>query len=115
MTKIMLENMEFYAYHGCFEEEQVIGNHFVVNMSILAQTQQAEYSDNLEHTVNYQAVYQVISREMQQKSKLLEHLGRRILDAVKKEFPQIEQMEVKISKMNPPMGGKMQCVSVVMQ
>ncbi len=112
MAKIFIENMEFYAYHGCFEEEQVIGNSFLVNIKFETDTKAAEYSDHLEDTVNYQSVYQVIAKEMQQKSKLLEHLARRIIDAVKKAFPQILWVEVKVSKMNPPLGGKMSCVSV---
>jgi dihydroneopterin aldolase len=112
MAVISIENMEFFAYHGCFEEEQIIGNRFLVNLEITTDTAAAERSDKLTDTVNYQRVYQVIGKEMEIKSKLLEHLARRIMDAVKREFPEITSMELKVSKLNPPIGGKVECVSV---
>ncbi len=112
MAKIILEQMEFYAYHGCFKEEQVIGNRFIVNLEIEVDTTEAEISDHLSDTLNYQTVYEVITKVMETKSHLLEHLGRRILDALQKDFPHIRHSKLKVSKMNPPMGGKMQCVSV---
>ena len=112
MAKILLEEMEFYAYHGCFKEEQVIGNRFIVNLELDVDTTEAEISDHLPDTLNYQSVYELIGRAMETKSHLLEHLGRRILNALHKEFPHIRHSRLKVSKMNPPMGGKMQCVSV---
>ncbi len=113
MGKILLENMEFYAYHGCFKEEQVIGNRFLVDLEIEVDTAEAELSDKLDDTVNYQAVYNKVKEAMDEKSHLLEHLARRILDNLRMGFPTIRQMKVKVSKMNPPMGGKMRCVSLV--
>jgi dihydroneopterin aldolase len=71
-----------------------------------------ELSDNIIDTVNYQSVYRIVKDEMAQPSHLLEHVARRILDSVCTQFPEIEHAKVKVSKMNPPMGGKMQCVSV---
>jgi 7,8-dihydroneopterin aldolase/epimerase/oxygenase len=112
MGRIMLEDMEFFGYHGCFQEEQVIGNRFVVNLEMETDTASAERSDRLEETVNYQTVYMVIGEQMNQKSHLLEHLARRILDAISSTFPQVSFMRLKVSKMNPPMGGKMHAVSV---
>ncbi len=112
MGKILLEDMEFYAYHGCFKEEQVIGNRFLVDLEIEVDTAEAELSDKLDDTVNYQAVYNMVREAMDEKSHLLEHLARRILDNLRTGFPTIRQMKVKVSKMNPPMGGKMRCVSV---
>jgi dihydroneopterin aldolase len=112
MGLISLEGMEFYAYHGCFEEEKVIGTKFTVNLYLLAPTTEAETSDDLNKTVNYQEVYRLVREEMGKTSNLLEHVGRRILDAIKKDFPQVESADVKISKMNPPLGGKMKSVSV---
>ena len=112
MAIISIEKMEFYAYHGCFEEERKIGTWFSVDMSMEVDTSKAEMSDNLDDTVNYQAVYQVVKREMMVSSKLLEHVARRILTAVQKEFPTISYAWIKIKKMNPPLGGKMESVSV---
>jgi len=115
MSKIYLENMEFYAFHGCFAEEQVIGNQFLVNAEIEVNTEESERTDNLGDTLNYQEVYQYIDKEMQQKSKLLENVARRIVDRLRLKFPAIESIRIKISKMHPPMGGKMQCVSVELE
>ena len=112
MAIISIEKMEFYAYHGCFEEERKIGTWFSVDMSMEVDTSKAEMSDNLDDTVNYQAVYQVVKREMMVSSKLLEHVARRILTAVQKEFPAVSYAWIKIKKMNPPLGGKMESVSV---
>jgi dihydroneopterin aldolase len=115
MSKILLENMEFFAYHGCFKEEQIIGNQFIVNLEIETDTTKAEHSDKLSDTLNYQEAFNVVKNQMQQKSHLLEHVGTRILDALLKQFPQVAHLKLKISKMHPPMGGKMQCVSVEME
>ena len=112
MGKIILEQMEFYAYHGCFEEEQIIGNRFIVNLEINTNTASAEISDKLHDTVNYQKVYNLVKAEMEVKSHLLEHIGRRIIDSVMSAFPLITGIKIRISKMNPPMGGKMNAVSV---
>ena len=115
MSRILLEGMEFYAYHGCFKEEQVIGNRFIVDLVIEVDTSDAEISDNLQDTVNYQAVYETVKAQMANKSHLLEHLGRLILDALDERFPEILHMKLKVSKMHPPLGGEMQCVSLEME
>jgi 7,8-dihydroneopterin aldolase/epimerase/oxygenase len=112
MALILLENMEFFAYHGCFAEEQIIGNRFIVNLTIETDTSAAETSDNLHDTVNYQAVYSIVKKEMAIKSKLLEHVASRISKEVKRAFPHINGLIVKISKTNPPLGGKLENVSV---
>ncbi len=104
--------MEFYAYHGCFKEEQVIGNRFLVDLEIDVDTSLAETSDRLQDTVNYQAVYNEVKMAMGHKSHLLEHLSRRIVDALNKQFPDIRKIKLKVSKMNPPIGGRMHCVSL---
>jgi dihydroneopterin aldolase len=115
MSIISIEKMEFYAYHGCFKEEQIIGTRFLVDLFMETDTTEAERSDELKDTVNYQEVYLLVKKEMEIKSKLLEHVGRRILDAMKEKFPEIKEAKVKISKMNPPLGGKMQNVSLTLK
>lgn len=112
MGLISIEGMEFYAYHGCFEEEKQIGTKFMVDIWLYAPTKDAEDTDNLKKTVNYQEVYGVIKKEMQKTSNLLEHVGRRILTRISNEFPSVSKADIKISKMNPPLGGKMRNVSV---
>ena len=114
MALIALEGMEFFAYHGCFSEEQIIGTRFVVDLYLETNTQEAEESDRLSKTINYQDVYLIVKEQMAEKSKLLEHVGRRILNVVVEKHPEIEFAEVKVSKMNPPLGGKIGSVSVTL-
>jgi dihydroneopterin aldolase len=114
MSVISIEGMEFFAYHGCFKEEQLIGTKFIIDIFLTVNTKNAEESDNLADTVNYQEVFMLVKKEMQETSKLLEHVGRRILSSVKKSFPQVEKATLKIRKMNPPLGGKMDFVSLTL-
>ncbi len=106
--------MEFYAYHGCFPEEQIIGTRFLVDLYLEVDTAEAEISDELNDTVNYQEVYLLVKEQMETKSKLLEHVGRRILDRIGERYPAVSSARLKISKMNPPLGGKMNNVSLTM-
>jgi 7,8-dihydroneopterin aldolase/epimerase/oxygenase len=115
MATISISGMEFHAYHGCFKEEQIIGNRFIVDIQFDTDTTEAEITDNLSKTVNYAAVYSLIKIEMEKTSKLLEHLAKRIMDAINVTFPQITKAELKVSKMNPPVGGKVDCVSVTLK
>ena len=103
--------MEFFAFHGCFKEEQIIGTKFIVDLCIDLETTLAEETDHLRDTVDYVRLYQCVKKEMEQKSHLLENVARRILDSVCQEFPAIFFIKLKIAKINPPMGGKMQQVS----
>jgi len=111
MGTILLEGMEFFAYHGCYKEEQIIGTKFIVDLSVEFDAMPAERSDHLRDTVNYAALFQCVKREMGQRSHLLEHLAWRIIGAIRQEFPMVGEIELKIAKINPPMGGKMRQVS----
>jgi len=113
MGQIQIEGMEFYAFHGHFREEQIVGNKFLVDLTIEADTQKPAISDNLKDAVNYQNAYEIIKAEMGKKSYLLENIAGRILDALYRELPGITRATVKVSKLNPPVGGKVHSVSVV--
>jgi dihydroneopterin aldolase len=115
MSTISIEGMEFYAYHGCFAEEQLIGTRFVVDLFLETDTIKAEQTDDLKSTINYLEVYQLVKKEMEITSKLLEHVGRRILNAVKLNYPAVGHARVKVRKMNPPLGGKMDFVSLTLE
>lgn len=114
MSVITLQGMEFYAYHGCFDAEQVIGTRFTVDLMIETDVQRAALSDDLHHTVNYLTVYQMVKEQMNEKSHLLEHVARRILSGLMNQFPSVNYAEVKVAKLNPPLGGKLTSVSVTM-
>ena len=115
MSKIILENMEFHAFHGCLEHEQKLGNTFIVSLSLKLNTDLAGQTDNLEDTLNYQLVYDAVKCEMEIPSKLIEHVGQRILDRIYAEFEQITEVGVKLSKLNPPLGGKVDRVTIELE
>ena len=112
MGLIRIEDMEFYAFHGHYREEQIVGNHFMVDVSIETDTDRAGKSDELRDTLNYQTAYLVVKREMEINSKLLEHIATRILDALYSELSGVRKVTVKVSKLNPVMGGRIGRVSV---
>lgn len=114
MGLIEIEGMEFYAYHGHFKQEQVVGNKFLVNIAIETNCTDAGTSDNLKDALDYQKVYCLIKEEMEQKSFLLENICKRVLDRIYSEFDTIEKASIKVSKINPPMGGQIEKVSVTL-
>ncbi len=115
MGKIVLEGMEFFAYHGHFKEEQIIGSRFLVDLELETDTSVPEVTDHLADTLNYQEVYGVVKREMEKKSYLLEHVTRRILDSVREAFPRVTHARIRVAKMNPPVGGTVSSVSFVLE
>lgn len=114
MGRIAVQGMKFFAYHGCMPEEQVTGNHYIVDVSFEAPTGKAEKTDELEDTYDYARVFELVKKEMKMNSKLLEHLARRIIDAVSTAFPKAKKIEVKVAKLNPPIAGEIDQVSVVL-
>jgi len=114
MGQIQIENMEFYSFHGHFKEERIVGNKFIVNLTIETDMARPAASDNLKDAVNYQRAYEIVKSQMEVKSHLLEHIAGRILDAIYSEMEGVEKVTVKVSKMNPPMGGKIGSVSVIL-
>ncbi|MDD3725007.1 MAG: dihydroneopterin aldolase [Bacteroidales bacterium] len=112
MALIELNNMSFYAYHGCFDEEKKIGTHFRVDFEFELDTTKAELSDNIHDTVSYLDVYQLIKKEFETSSNLLEHIARRAMERIHQEYPQIQNSKIKVTKLNPPLGGKLDGVSV---
>jgi dihydroneopterin aldolase len=108
MGTIQLEGMEFFAFHGCFKEEQIIGTKFLVDLEVRADTSRAEETDRLQDTFDYVHIYQLVKQEMEKKSHLLEHVAHRIIESVRSAYPPIAEISIKIAKINPPVGGKMQ-------
>jgi dihydroneopterin aldolase len=115
MGLIQIENMEFYAFHGHYKEEQIVGNRFLVDLTIETDMSIPSKSDNLKDAVNYQKAYQIVKTEMERKSHLLENIAGRILDALYSEMTGIKKATIKVSKLNPPIGGRIGSVSIVME
>ena len=101
-----------YAYHGCLEEEAVIGANYVVDVRIETDFSIAQRTDDLSKTVDYVVVYNIVKSEMAIRSKLIEHVAGRIADELIRRMPEIEKVEVTVTKINPPMNGDVKEVSV---
>ncbi|WP_454802577.1 dihydroneopterin aldolase [Mucilaginibacter phyllosphaerae] len=105
MIKVALEGAEFFAYHGYYPEEQVIGSRFLVDIQVGFYANIDVEKDNLSNTVNYEALYNIIEEEMQHTRKVIESVAQSILYRIKKDFDFIEMAEVTIRKQRPPFRG----------
>mgnify|MGYP003818760329 FL=1 len=116
MGIIEIEDMEFYAFHGCFESEKIVGNTFLVQAQLHTNCSVPAQTDNIADALNYQTVYEIIEKQMSIPSSLLEHVCKRILDALFAQFPdQLAKARITVAKLAPPMGGKIKSVKVTMQ
>lgn len=113
-TQIELNEMKFHAYHGVLPQETIVGNTFVVNLLLTADISQAVKSDRLNDTIDYSIVFALVKREMSLPSQLLEHVAGRILCSLKDHFPQLQEVRIKLSKLNPPFGGEVYSTSVIL-
>ena len=112
--ELELKGMKFYASHGCFEEEKIIVNYFVVDFMAKVDMEKPSLSDSLEDAVNYQLIFNIVKEEVAVPSNLLEHVAGRILRRIKNDFPQILNCSVSISKLNPPLGGEVHSSKVTL-
>ena len=102
---IELEGMEFMAYHGCLEQEKVRGNSFTVDFKGELDLSAAAGSDNLNDTLDYGGIYEIVAEEMSIPSELLENVAGRIVKAIEKSYPQLVSFSVRVSKKRPPVDG----------
>jgi 7,8-dihydroneopterin aldolase/epimerase/oxygenase len=112
MVKIELIGLEFFAYHGVYQEEQHAGNNFVVHLSVSGNFNDAVTNDNIAATIDYEDLYAVVAEEMQTRSKLLEHVAGRILDRIIEAHPEIKEINIGIEKLTPPIKGKCRATKV---
>ena len=103
MGKITIRDINVYAHHGCFIEETKIGSEYKVDISIVGNFSTAEKSDNLKDTIDYVSVSDVVSREMEESSKLIEHVAERIVTQILFRWPVVDKVQVVIKKLAPPM------------
>jgi 7,8-dihydroneopterin aldolase/epimerase/oxygenase len=115
MGQVSLEGMEFYARHGYYEEERIIGNKYSVDVTLDVDFSEAAIDDKLEGTVNYEKVYQIVSEVMSIDAKLLEHLAGKMIKALRENFPSVQKVAVKVSKYNPPIKGLCQKATVSLE
>lgn len=115
MGIIRLHNIRTYSYHGCLLEESKIGSDYRVDLEIEANLNKSTQTDNLKDTVDYVHLNHIVTTEMAQRSKLLEHVAQRIIDKIFLEIPSIDRVLLEVSKINPPIGGDVQYVTVVLE
>jgi dihydroneopterin aldolase len=112
---IELNGIQLYTNHGCLSEEGKIGGHYTVDVKITTDFSAAFESDELADTVDYVAVNNIVTEEMDVRSKLIEHVGHRIVKKLKKEIVNITQVQVKIIKHSPPIGGDVSNVAIIIE
>lgn len=103
-SKIYLRNVRFHAFHGVLPQEGIVGNDYLVNLVLDYEFSSAMQTDKLQGTLNYAEVYQKVREEMAVPSKLLEHVAGRIAHRLFSDFPEIQKLQLSITKVNPPMG-----------
>ncbi len=114
MGIIKLENIRVYAYHGCLKEETKIGSDYRVDIEVKANLKKSAKTDNLKHTVDYVFINKVIVEEMAIASALLETVAKRILNRILKEDKLVSSASIWVSKLNPPIGGDVELVTIKM-
>jgi dihydroneopterin aldolase len=115
MGLIGVEGMQFYAHHGYYQEEQVLGGKYVVDIYFTLDIDEAAAKDQLSKTIDYEQVYQITKTEMGVRSKLIEQVCKRIIEAIKAKYPQIQHLKVRVSKHQPPLKGNVERVYVELE
>ncbi len=115
MSKIFLEDVKIYAYHGVLPEENIIGTNYILNAEIHTDLWAAAASDDLNDTISYADINEIIHNEMKISSKLLEHVAGRIITKIGEKFSQISYIKLKITKTSPPMKGEMKGASIELE
>ncbi len=109
---ILLKEIRCYAYHALPPQEPLIGNEYIIDLKLKVDINKAAQTDEVADTVNYAEVHQVIMAEMAVPSKLLEHVGGRIIEKLFQQFPALEEIELHLSKRNPPMGADVESAGI---
>lgn len=115
MGTIKLQNIRTFSFHGCLMEESKIGSDYSTDLEIKTDMRKSAVSDDLHDTVDYVHLNKVVVEEMAIRSKLLEHAAHRIIKRIFDELPAVSRVMVSVSKLNPPIGGDVEAVTVVME
>jgi dihydroneopterin aldolase len=115
MGIIKLKNIRTFSYHGCLIEEGKIGSDYSIDLEIRTNLKQSAVSDNLKDTVDYVHLNRIVVEEMAVRSNLLEHVAKRIIDRALLELETVSKIKVAVSKINPPIGGDVEAVTIEME
>jgi len=115
MGIIKLKNIRTYSYHGCLIEEGKIGSDYAVDLEVKTDLRKSALSDDLKDTVDYVLLNRIVEDEMAVRSNLLEHVAHRIIIRIFDEVPAISRITLAVSKLNPPIGGDVEAVTIEME
>ena len=115
METIKLKNIRTFSFHGCLIEEGKIGSDYSVDLTIKANLQQSTQTDHLADTVDYVHLNRIVVEEMAIRSQLLEHVAKRINTRILDELPMVQKTKVEVSKLNPPIGGDVESVTIILE
>ncbi len=114
-ASIVLDEIRVYAYHGCLAEETKIGSDYRVRLRVWADLSKSVSSDELSDTVDYVLLNRIVKEEMAIPSKLLEHVAGRISERIFRESALVDELEVEVSKVNPPIGCDVSSVTICLR
>lgn len=115
MGTIKLQNIRTFSFHGCLEEEAKIGSDYRVDLEVKTDLRKSAISDELNDTVDYVLLNRIVVEEMDIRSKLLEHVANRIITRIFREIPEVSRILLAVSKLNPPIGGDVEAVTIEME
>jgi len=115
MGYIILSNVRTYSFHGCMDEEEKIGAEFRTDIKVKTNMTQAAETDDLQFGLDYTRLNEIVMEEMKVRAKLMETVALRIIKQIFNEFAIAEKVEVKVTKLNPPVGGNIEAVSVILK
>ena len=103
MGHIAIRDLEVYAYHGVYSEEQEKGQTFYVSADLYLDTWEAEHTDDLDASVNYGTVCERITAYMtDEKHMLIERAAGKICENLLRDFPKIEKINLRLYKPEAP-------------
>ena len=111
---IRLDGIYVRAFHGCYDLEQQVGNRFRVDIVIRTLLGDLPATDDVTQAVNYLTVFEIVERTMQRTQRTIEAAASNVIAAIKEAFPQIVEVECTVAKIAPPLGGKIDKVSVTL-
>ena len=115
MGLISVEDIRCYAYHGCMDEEAVIGTDYSVTVTVGSDLSKPSKSDKLEDTIDYVSISAIVQEEMAIRSKLIEHVAKRILNRLLDQLPEIDSAKIIVTKHNAPIQGDVLKVKVELE
>ena len=112
---IEVNGIKLYANHGCLSEEAAIGGHYEVDVLLVTDFTEAALRDDLSQTIDYVLVNKIVQEEMAIRSKLIEHVGQRIIGRIKQEAKAVHKVRVKVIKISPPINGDVNNVAIIIE